>query len=457
MVNRSVIAYVTMCMAFALLSAKAQDQRTVQEPTLPPACVVLDAQLHAEAGQIEAQDESKPDTARIQQALDRCPKQHAVILGAHARGNAFLSGPLQLRDGVTLVVGEGVTLFGSRNPADYEIRPGSCGLVNQEPPGCRPLISADHVKGSGVMGDGTIDGRGGASLPGKSVTWWQLAEQARAGGRQQVPRMIIANYADDFTLYRITLKNSPNFHVVYNHGDGFTVWGLKIDTPQRGARNTDGVDPGDGSRNITIAHSYIRAGDDNVALKGGEGGVTNVSILHNHFYWGHGMSIGSETFGGVSRIRVEDLSLDGPDNGIRIKSNASRGGLVQDVLYENVCIRNSPNPIILDTGYSAAGQLQGDRLPEYKKIVFRNVRIEGGGKLSMNGYSSDHRVAATLDGLTVAGSAPYTYSVRHADFQIENSGTNLNLDGVDSTVAGKGPVTAPAQSCSTMFIPFPHL
>jgi len=32
------------------------------------------------------------------------------------------------------------------------------------------------------------------------------------------------------------------------------------------------------------------------------------------------MSIGSETNGGVSRIRVFDLSLDGPDNGIRIKS-----------------------------------------------------------------------------------------------------------------------------------------
>ncbi len=63
------------------------------------------------------------------------------------------------------------------------------------------------------------------------------------------------------------------------------------------------------------------------------------------------VSIGSETDGGVSKVRVFDLSLslDGADNGIRIKSNAARGGLVHDVSYEDVCVRNSPNPILLDT------------------------------------------------------------------------------------------------------------
>ena len=179
------------------------------------------------------------------------------------------------------------------------------------------------------MGDGVIDGRGGEKMLGSKYSWWDLAEQARPGGGQQVPRLIVADHSDNFTLYRITLKNSPNFHVVFNHGDGFTVWGLRIDTPQRLARNTDGVDPGDGAKNVTITHSYIRTGDDNVAIKGGPGGATNMTVSHDHFYWGHGMSIGSETNGGVSKIRVFDLSLDGPDNGIRIKSNGSRGGLTR--------------------------------------------------------------------------------------------------------------------------------
>lgn len=434
------------------------------EPVIPPACAALDARLEAPGGQVAAADETKLDTARIQQALDHCGQGHAVVLRAqgtaNAFANAFLAGPIELRAGVTLVVDRGVTLFGSRDPKVYDKTPGSCGVVNDAPPGCRPLIGVDHVSGAGVMGDGIIDGRGGAKLLGKNITWWDLAEQARSGGRQQVPRILVANYADNFTLYRITLKNSPNFHVSYNHGDGFTVWGVKIDTPQRGARNTDGVDPGNGSRNVTITHSWIRDGDDNVAIKGGEGGITNVSIVHNHFYWGHGMSIGSETYGGVSKILVDDLSLDGPDNGIRIKSNASRGGLVHDVVYSDVCIRNSPNPLFFDTGYTAAGSLEGNRLPVYQDITLRNVRISGGGRISFNGYDRTHRIGVTLDGVTVNAENPYIYSIQHADFRVDPAPMNLTLlntlEGTDSTETGKPAPDGNPESCAGMFVPFPE-
>ncbi len=37
----------------------------------------------------------------------------------------------------------------------------------------------------------------------------------------------------------------------------------------------------------------------------------------------------------LSAIRVTDLSMDGGDNAIRIKSNWSGGGLVHDVVYED--------------------------------------------------------------------------------------------------------------------------
>jgi polygalacturonase len=290
---------------------------------------------------------------------------------------------------------------------------------------------------------------------GSDKSWWNLAEQARAGGRQQVPRILVADHSDNFTLYRITLKNSPNFHVVYNHGDGFTVWGLKIDTPQRLARNTDGVDPGQGSRNITITQSFIRTGDDNIAIKGGPGGVTNMTVSHNHFYWGHGMSIGSETDGGVSKIRVTDLSLDGPDNGIRIKSNGSRGGLTQDVVYDDVCITNSPNPITLDTAYSAAGTLKGNSPPTMRDITLHNIRISGGGKITFNGYAQDHRIAADLDGVQIIDFATYTYSLHHADIRLGPAPTNLQLPaGEDSTLQGTPADGTPA-SCAVKFVPFP--
>ena len=105
--------------------------------------------------------------------------------------------------------------------------------------------------------------------------------------------------------------------------------GRRSSTRRKNARNTDGIDPGN-STNVTITHSFIHTGDDNVAIKAGAGlPTTHMTIAHNHFYSGHGMSIGSETNGGASAIRVSDLSIDGADNGIRIKSNSGRGGLVQ--------------------------------------------------------------------------------------------------------------------------------
>ncbi len=434
----------------------AQDTRTVTEPVLPAICSSLDAQLHVSNQSLARTDEDKLDTARIQQALDGCGKGQAVILSSHGAENAFLSGPLELREGVTLIVDKGVTLFASRDSSLYEKTPGSCGLVNDSGSGCKPLISAQHISGAGIMGEGVIDGRGGEKILGKDVSWWDLAEQARKGGRQQVPRLIVTDAADNFTVYQITLKNSPNFHIVYNHGDGFTVWGLKIDTPKRGARNTDGVDPGAGSKNITITHSYIRTGDDNVAIKGGTGGITNMTVSHNHFYWGHGMSIGSETNGGVSKIRVFDLSLDGPDNGIRIKSNGSRGGLVHDVIYDDICVRDSPNPITLDTGYTAAGTVEGNSPPSMRDVTLHNVRVSGGGKISFNGYSKDYRIAAILDNVLITDSASYSYSIHHADFLLGPGPVNLKLPaGADSTTQGT-PGEGTATSCTNKFVPFPR-
>ncbi len=434
----------------------AQDTREVIEPIIPERCATLDARLTSSGGSLAPGDEGKLDTARIQRAIDHCGKDRAVMLHVDEDKNAFLSGPLQLRPDVTLIVDLGVTLYAARDPALYAISPGSCGVVNDGPAGCKPFISVNRAPNAGIMGDGVIDGRGGEKMLGANDSWWDLAERARAGGRQQVPRLIVAEDSDNFTLYRVTLKNSPNFHVVYNHGDGFTVWGVRIDTPQRHARNTDGIDPGDGSKNITITHSYIRAGDDNVAMKGGPGGVTNVTVSDDHFYWGHGMSIGSETMGGVSHIRVTGLSLDGPDNGIRIKSNGSRGGLVDDVVYDDVCIRNSPNPIALDTAYTASGTVKGALPPSMRDIVLHNVRIAGGGKITVNGYDHDHRIAARLDGVQITDDAKYTYEVNHADLTLGPLPTNLQLPaGTDSTIQGT-PAEGEPGSCQTMFVPFPQ-
>ncbi len=115
-----------LCLAVvSLCCAWAQDQRNVTEPVIPGACVTLSAELTSQHGKLQQEDERKLDTARIQKALDSCPAGHSVELKADASRNAFLSGPIDLRAGVTLEVDEGVTLFASRDPRVFDMAPGT--------------------------------------------------------------------------------------------------------------------------------------------------------------------------------------------------------------------------------------------------------------------------------------------------------------------------------------------
>src|SRR5262245_15566021 len=400
--------------------APAQDTRHVVEPKVPAVCTVVQSQLAALDGKTVAEaDETKLDTKRIQEALDRCQAGQAVKLAADGSKNAFLSGPLQLRRGVTLLVDAGAILFASRNPRLYDVSAGSCGIVDNKGGGCKPLIAGDRVPDAGVMGEGVIDGRGGTSLIGRKESWWDLAQEAKIkNADQNCPRLLVMTGSDNFTLYRITLKNSPNFHVVFSRGNGFTAWGVIINTPKT-ARNADGIDTMNAT-NVTITRSFIFTGDDNVAIKAGSAGPSShITVIHNHFYAGHGMSIGSETDGGVSAIRVSDLSIDGADNGLRIKSNATRGGLVRDVVYEDICIRETTNPVLMDTHYTATISDDRGKIPIYQDIVLKNVRIFGSGKITLDGYGGDHPLGLVFDNVFLDAPKAVEVAARHA--RIEGS------------------------------------
>lgn len=419
-------------MAAALLCvqplAQAQDTRDVREPTLPKSCATVTA---------EAATPGRDDAARIQKAIDQCAQGGAVHLaaGVDKANVSFTAGPLTIGNGVTLVVDAGVTLYASTNPMLFDNGEKTCGTLDAAGKGCRPFITVNGARGAGIMGDGAIDGQGGQRIDGKTETWWQIARRAQKEKlRQNVPRLIQIDNARDFTMYRITLRNSPNFHVALNRVDGFTAWAVRIDTPHD-ARNSDGIDPG-ASRNVTIAHSYIRTGDDNIAIKAGNNGMSeNISILHNHFYSGHGMSIGSETNGGVRNVLVDDLDMDGTTSGLRIKSNDRRGGVVGGIVYRNVCLRNNRWPLYIDTNYEPgpAGQL----IPSYTSVRMESVHSLTPGQVILQGYDDAHPLRLTLKDVVVDGNPPVKTS-------------SIKLDGQLNAPDAR------AVDCAERFVPFPE-
>ena len=451
---------------------------------------------------------SQPDTARIQQAIAACPAGQAVKLVAGASGESgFLSGPLALRSGVQLWIDGGVTLFASRNPVDFDNGPGTCGTATSgDANACRPLILASGTAGSGIVGAGAIDGRGGSLLTGGANagkrSWWDVAWQSKSGLNQQNPRLIQVNKGSNFTLHGIAILNSPNFHVVTSGVAGVTAWGIRILSPSSvytrpgyacasgttpdvltpatcftpdTVKNTDGFDPGTSSQ-VLLAYSWISTGDDDVAVKaGGSPPSTQLTFAHDHFFYGHGMSIGSETDAGLGDVAVTDLSIDGNDspngNGLRIKSDSSRGGSVQDVRYSRICMRNVRRPLVFDPFYSSAS---GTLYPRFTGIRLSGVHSlgsakYGGGLMSFAGYAlhgQDDPLTITLDNVVFDGKQPTFDAGHNGGPAVLPANTHFTLGpgavsfasaisasaASDVTITG-APGTSTAVDCSNAFVP----
>ena len=59
--------------------------------------------------------------------------------------------------------------------------------------------------------------------------------------------------------------------------------------------------------------------------------VENITVTDCTFMHGHGVSIGSETNAGVRNFLVQKCTFENTDNGLRIKSDRGRGGVVENV------------------------------------------------------------------------------------------------------------------------------
>ena len=356
--------------------------------------------------------EANLDTGTISGAFASASCVKLVVSGAK---NAFVIDGLSIPSNKTLWVDAGVTVYGKILTSSTLITIGS---------------------GGALMGAGTIDAQGGEpSASGGSSAWKQSSDLRASNGSASLPSMIQWS-GSNVTLYKITLHNGQKFQVIPN-GSNYLIWGITIKTPSRTtnsrgdavspffARNTDAIDPGQGGSggsNGFIVYSNISTGDDHIAIKG-SGGVSNIKVLHNHFGSGHGMSIGSETQGGVSGIDVCDLTVDGSlrptggsppidVNGLRIKSDSSRGGKVSNITYDQVCVRDVDFPIVFNPNYSTK---TGSSIPNYTGLSVTNLHATSSSiaqTVVLDGFNAANTTFVKLNNVVVdatgAGSAHVT-------------------------------------------------
>ncbi|WP_426110292.1 glycoside hydrolase family 28 protein [Massilia sp. PWRC2] len=521
-----------------------------------------------------------------------------LVVNSSGPGNGFISGPLSLPSGVTLWIDKGVTLYASRDVMAYSPNPAGsyCGntAVSATKAGsssnCLPLIGGSNLVNSAVMGDGSIDSRGYAEIvttnklyplmkvdmtcsntyalyatgkqaadgvacdnggtvvdsksAARNMTWWDLAYLANmvqngttGVGSQSNFRMMVFNYAKNLTLYRVSLNNSTNFHVVPSGIDGLTVWGVKVQTPSLAAfanpagngnplytgatfnednvKNTDAFDPGSAAKaisdnlaigstgksaakmsfdgylkNFVFVYNYVSTGDDDMAFKGnanpspaGSGlfaidGKRDVRadrkygmvVAHNHIYWGHGISVGSETNGGVTNVEVYDNTFLHSEEGLRIKSDYARGGEVSNIHYKNICIKDAQNALLFTPYYSTkALPAAGPLFPNFHDITVENVRIMGKSAVKLQGFQANTggfnnpQYPLKMSLTNVVADSPDAITVTSSDANLTIQGVNLPLM---ATADNRNVLTGvPTQAvdgsrvldCSRAFVDFPAI
>ncbi|MFT3783965.1 MAG: glycoside hydrolase family 28 protein [Nibricoccus sp.] len=314
----------------------------------------------------------------------------------------WTTGAIHLRSNVNLHLVKGSTLLFKTDPAAYlpvvQTRWEGVECMNYS-----PFIYAWEQENIAVTGEGTLDGA--ASY--EAGNWWSWTvkgddkkSKATASivklnemSTQNVPvkeRIFGAGHflrPSFFQPYRcrnvmiegVTILRSPMWEITPAFCTNVIVRGVKINSH---GPNNDGCDP-DSCRDVLIEDCVFDTGDDCIAIKSGRNDDgRRVGIpAENHIIRncvmkdGHGgVVIGSEIAGGCRNIFVDNCKMDSPnlERGLRFKSNARRGGVVENVYMRNVEIGRVAEAILtVDHQYEEGAQ--GDFQPVVRNVVIENV------------------------------------------------------------------------------------
>jgi len=338
------------------------------------------------------------DTVAIQKALDECGSAGGGIVRFPA--GTYLSKPITVRTKTTVQIDAGAKLQATGDQSAF-LKSGTNWLAARSGGDFIPFIGGKDLSDVTITGSGTIDGGG--------ENWWGPAEDARRktpGYTLPRPNLIVLTGCRNLRVENITLQNSPKFHLVPTDCDGVVISNVTITAPERAA-NTDAIDPS-ACRHVLITKCRIDVGDDNVAIKSGrkmegrEFACEDITVTDCTFLHGHGMSIGSETAGGVRNVTVRNCTFENTENGIRIKSQRGKGGVVENVSYSGLVMKNVDPAITLTTYYmyNSAGDAVQKSAPKEdaahpiddKTPVYRNIRIS-------NLQATTKRAAGVIIGL----------------------------------------------------------
>jgi len=330
-------------------------------------------------------------SSAIELAIEACVRAgggHVVVPAGE-----FLTGAVHLKSGVDLHLETNAVLLFSTNPTNYLplvfTRFEGTELYNYS-----PLIYALGQKNVALSGDGTIDGQADdsnwmawkntksrATLV-KMATDGVPVEQRRFGpGFNLRPGFIEFNRCENVLIQGIHIRRSPMWEIHPLLCTNVTVRG--VDIMSHGVNN-DGCDP-ESCSDVLIEKCLFDTGDDCIAIKSGRNNdgrrvnvpSVNLVIRDCTMRDGHGgVTIGSEISGSCSNVFVENCAMNSPNLvcALRLKSNAVRGGVLQNIFMRNVNVGTVKDSVLqIDFLYEEGAK--GDFKPVAHNVVMENITV----------------------------------------------------------------------------------
>lgn len=319
----------------------------------------------------------------------------------------FLTGTIHLKSNVNLVVTEDAVVKFSDDKNKYL----PVVFTRWEGVECMnyaPLIYAYGEENIAVTGEGVLDGQGSYenwwSWKGNKDLGWSVGKPNQKKDRDELfklaennippkerifgeghylrPNFLQPYKCKNVLIEGVTFKNSPMWFIHPVLCENVTVRNITVEGL---GPNNDGCNP-ESSKNVLIENCFFNTGDDCIAIKSGRNNdgrrvnvpSENIIIRNCSMKEGHGgVVIGSEISGGAKNIFAENCTMSSPnlDRAIRIKTNAVRGGEIENIFIRNIKVGEVKEAVIKINFYYEEGE-NGNFLPVVRNLNISNLKSE---------------------------------------------------------------------------------
>jgi|GEM_PF-31644 len=373
----------------------------------------------------------------------------------------YITGPIQMVSNLTLFFDAGAIV---RFPATVlPLTPGRQQGI--ETPTPIPLIGGHDLENVTVMGRGILTTNNADWMRLHTRALRSVADAGSANGQnwEHLLQALEAQKPISEEEYRaaaselrpsfVRFMNSKNIRIDGLRFIGSSMWTVHLLYSENAVVENLVIEtyPGvhadgivvDSSRFVKLANNYIDAGDDGLVIKSGKDRdglrvnrpTENVTIINCTVHHAQSaLAIGSETSGSVRNIVASNITVKDTVNGIHLKSRRGRGGVVENIRFDNWTMDNVGQAItISDAGYQMEGEAPDpgggavtERTPSFRNIAISHVTINGArGLIDVSGLAEMPTSGVRISDVVGTGRRGLTGSYTD-DLELHN--VQLNVD-----------------------------